>query len=452
MLVLALAACGSPPAKPSLSTTPSAIAVSPPPSPAPTSTHNPDFPWPQYLGSLARFGVGPASPALDSVKATWSAPLDGLEYAEPLLAQGRVFAATEDDSVYAIDVASGSLAWHVNLGSPMRASQLPCGDIDPSGITSTPAIDPITSTLYAVGFLQPGRHVLFALDLANGSIRWQRTIDPPSLSPLVHQQRGALTIADGRVYVPYGGLYGDCGDYRGWMVASSLDGTGGLLSYEVKAAREAGIWAPGGAVVGPTGDLFVAAGNAEGQGFNYGNSVIRLRPDLTEVDHWAPTNWAALNASDTDVGSITPALLEDGLLFQAGKEGVGYLVNSDHLGGVGGELYSARVCDGLDYGATAYSPPMLYVPCRGIGITALRVSGSSFSIAWKASGGGYTPVVAGGWLWTIGPSQLVQVALDTGAVHATYPLPGVASFATSTPGYGALFVPAGDHLVRFAPG
>ena len=418
----------------------------------PTSTPNPDFPWQQYLGGAARFGIGPASPALDSVKASWSAPLDGIEYAAPLLASGHVFVATEADSVYAIDAASGALVWHVNLGAPMRRSQLPCGDIDPSGITSTPAIDPSSSTLYAVGFLQPGRHVLFALDLATGSVRWQRTIDPPSLSPLVHQQRGALTIASGRVYVPFGGLYGDCGDYRGWVVASSLDGSGGLLSYEVKAGREAGIWAPGGAVVGPSGDLFVAVGNAEGAGFNYGNSVIRLRPDLTEADYWAPSNWAALNASDTDVGSITPALLENGLLFQAGKAGVGYLVNSNHLGGVGGEVYSERVCDGLDYGATAYSPPMLYVPCRGIGVTALAVSGSSFSIAWKSPGGGYTPVVAGGWLWTIGRSQLVQVALDSGTVHATYGLPGAAAFATSTPGYGALFVPAGDHLVRFAPG
>ena len=139
--------------------------------------------------------------------------------------------------------------------------------------------------------------MLFALDLANGSIRWQRVIDPPSLSPLVHQQRSALTIANGRVYVPYGGLLGDCGNYRGWVVASALDGTGGLLSYEVKAAREAGIWAPGGGVVGPTGDLFVAVGNAEGAGFNYGNSVIRLRPDLSEADYWAPANQKATAAN-----------------------------------------------------------------------------------------------------------------------------------------------------------
>ena len=293
-------------------------------------------------------------------------------------------------------------AWQQHLGDPIRGGSLPCGNIDPSGITSTPVIDPSTATLYAVGFVQPGRHVLWALDTATGAIRWQRTIDPPALSPRVHQQRSALTLSKGRVYVPYGGLYGDCGDYRGWVVASSADGKGDLLSYQVKASREGGIWAPGGAVVDPSGNLFVAVGNAEGSGFNYGNSVIRLTPDLAQADYWAPSNWAALNASDTDVGSITPALLADGLVFQAGKAGIGYLIHSSPMGGVGGEVFSARVCNGLDYGAVAYAPPFLYVPCRYVGVTALAFGSGRFSVAWKVAGGGNTPVVAGGWLWTIG--------------------------------------------------
>jgi hypothetical protein len=409
-----------------------------------------DAPWPQYLRSAGRFGVGPASPALDSIAQAWSGALDGAEYAEPLLAASRVFAATENNSVYAFDAISGAPAWHVQLGAPMRGSSLPCGNIDPSGITSTPAIDPATSTLYAVAFLQPGRHVLFALDLGTGATRWQRTIDPPSLSPLVHQQRSALTFAGGRVYVPFGGLYGDCGDYRGWVVASSADGSGDLLSYEVKAAREAGIWAPGGAVTDPAGNLFVAVGNAEGSGFNYGNSVIRLSPDLKEADYWAPSNWASLNASDTDVGSISPALLQDGLLFQAGKAGTGYLVRSDHLGGVGGEVFSAQVCNGRDYGATAYSPPFLYVPCRFTGVTALQVGAGRFDIVWKVAGGGNTPILAGGWLWTMGGTSLVQADPATGAVHSRTQLPETVPFATPAAGYGHLYLPGPGELLAYA--
>ena len=450
-MVLGAAACGNQAARPAKpSPTPSgAAAASPSGAPSPSAVI--DAPWPQYLGSSARFGVAPSIPALDAITQAWSASLDGDEYAEPLLASGHVFAATENDSVYSFDAASGSLAWHVQLGQPMRAAQLPCGNIDPSGITGTPAIDPATATLYVVAYLQPGRHVLFALDLDTGATRWQRTIDPPALSPRVHQQRSALTFSGGRVYVPFGGLFGDCGDYRGWIVASAADGSGDLLSYEVKASREAGIWAPGGAVADPAGNLFVAVGNAEGAGFNYGNSVIRLTPDLKETDYWAPANWASLNASDTDVGSISPALLQDGLLFQAGKAGVGYLVRSDHLGGVGAEVFSAQVCNGRDYGATVYSPPFLYVPCRFVGVTALRVGAGRFDIAWKVAGGGNTPILAGGWLWTMGGTSLVQVDPATGAVRSRTELPETVSFATPAAGYGRLYVPGHHLLVAYGP-
>jgi outer membrane protein assembly factor BamB len=449
LVLISAATCGNPSAqKPKTSPSPRASATATP-APEP-SIVTVDAPWATFLGSSGRFGVGFSSPSLDSLKQAWAVPLDAAQYAQPLLAFGHVFAATENNTVYSFDAATGAPAWQQHLGDPIRGGSLPCGNIDPSGITSTPVIDPGTATLYAVGFVQPGRHVLWALDTATGAIRWQRTIDPPALSPRVHQQRSALTFSKGRVYVPYGGLYGDCGDYRGWVVASAADGTGDLLSYRVKSGREGGIWAPGGAVVDPAGNLFVAVGNAEGSGFNYGNSVIRLTPDLVEADHWAPVDWASLNATDTDVGSITPALLENGLVFQAGKAGIGYLINGSSMGGIGGELFSARVCNGLDYGAVAYAPPFLYVPCRYVGVTALRVSGNRFDIAWTVAGGGNTPVVAGGWLWTINGSTLVQVALDTGAVHSRTPLAGGAAFATVSAGYGRLYVPAGSVLVALA--
>ena len=53
------------------------------------------------------------------------------------------------------------------------------------------------------------------------------------------------------------------------------------------------------------------------------NAVIRLSGDLQPLDYWATANWAALSRSDTDVGSIGPALLDDDQVFQSGKNGVG---------------------------------------------------------------------------------------------------------------------------------
>src|SRR5438270_5372820 len=100
-------------------------------------------------------------------------------------------------------------------------------------MTSTPVIDPTSHVVYAVGRLQPDHHELFALDLAGGAVRFRRGLDPPGADPAALQQRGALALANGRVYVPFGGSFGDCGQYRGAVVASSLDGGGDLLVYTV---------------------------------------------------------------------------------------------------------------------------------------------------------------------------------------------------------------------------
>jgi len=104
-----------------------------------------------------------------------------------------------------------------------------------------------------------------------------------------------------------------------------------------------------------------------------------------------------------------------------------------------------------NYGAVAYAPPFLYVPCRDIGVTALRLGSNRFDVAWKAAGGGNTPVLAGGWLWTIGGTSLFQVALDSGAIKTRTALPGAAAFATVSAGYGRLYVPAGSLLVALGP-
>jgi hypothetical protein len=65
--------------------------------------------------------------------------------------------------------------------------------------------------VYAVGMLSgPLRHELFALRLADGGVAWHRVVDPPGALPRVHQQRGSLNLANGRVYFSYGGFAGDC--------------------------------------------------------------------------------------------------------------------------------------------------------------------------------------------------------------------------------------------------
>ena len=144
--------------------------------------------------------------------------LDGAVYASPIVVGGVTIVATEQDSVYGLE-RLGANGGEVSLGSPAPMSQLPCGNIDPLGITGTPVYDRSTGLVYLVAeHGGPPRHELVALDPADGSIRWRTSLDLPGVDAAAMQERGALTITGGSVWVPFGGLNGDCGAYKGRLV------------------------------------------------------------------------------------------------------------------------------------------------------------------------------------------------------------------------------------------
>ena len=408
--------------------------------------------WPTYHADLARTGVDRSSPPLRGLRRIWSAQLDGQVYAEPLVVGNRVYAATENNTVYALNAGNGRVAWRRHLGTPVDASTLPCGNISPvTGITGTPAIS--GGTLYAVAFLSGYRHVLFGLRLPGGKVQMRRGVDAPASDPRVHQERSALSVSHGRVYVEYGGLTGDCGPYRGRVVSVRARGKARTKVFTVGVNREGGIWAPSGAGIDRKGNVFVATGNGDStSAFDFGNAVIRLTPKLKQTSFWRPTNAAELNSNDTDLGSVGPALLGGGRLFAIGKEGVGVTLSASNLGGVGGQLFQGEVCGGGSFGGTAYQAPLLFVPCTD-GLAALRVTGSSFSTVWKsASFSAGPPIVAGGAVWSIdtGSGTLTGFAPDSGRIVATESLGPVTHFATPSAGGGRLFAPASSQVVAFA--
>lgn len=65
--------------------------------------------WPTYHGDNSRSGFDSADPAYTTVVRAWSATLDGSQYASPLVANGTVVAATENDSVYAFSTGGSPL-------------------------------------------------------------------------------------------------------------------------------------------------------------------------------------------------------------------------------------------------------------------------------------------------------------------------------------------------------
>jgi hypothetical protein len=322
--------------------------------------------------------------------------ISGHLYAQPLYwrppgsASGLLLAATEDNDVYAIDAGSGREIWVRSLGRPVPLSTLPCGNIDPLGITGTPVIDEASQAIYADAMVADAagpHHQVFALSLKDGSPLPGWPVDVAEALAARGQrfnardqnQRGALAVLNGRVYVPYGGHYGDCGEYRGWIVGIGVRNPRDVVIWSTRA-RGGGIWAPGG-IASDGRSLFVATGNTIGVStWSDGEAVFRLAPDLRRQDvaedFFAPTDWRTLDSRDADLGGTNPLPLDvpsagrtEALILALGKDARAYLLNRNRLGGLGGSLASEIVATRPIHTAPATYPggEGVYVAFQGSG-------------------------------------------------------------------------------------
>jgi outer membrane protein assembly factor BamB len=467
-LAVVVAACGS--AVPSTTTGPNptptqapsptaTVAPTPTATPTPTPTPTPEpiaADWPVYHLDPQRTGNQLAFPSFaGSLTQAWSAKLDGAVYAEPLVVGGHVIAATENDTVYSLDPATGTVLWQQHLGTPVRLATLPCGDIDPLGITGTPAFDPTTGLVFAVAEVSGPKHVLFALDPATGSVSWSRGVDLPGDSPTTHQQRPALAVANGYVYIGFGGLAGDCGQYVGEVVGVPASGTGNTISYRVPVAREGAVWAPGGPVVDAAGNLYVSTGNGSStSGYDGSDSVVQLSPTLTMLSRFAPSTWAADNAGDADLGSLSPVLVPGGWVFQAGKSGRGYVMRQGALGGIGGQVSSAPVC--AAFGGAAQSGSTIYVPCRSVLQQVTVGADGKLASGWttRSGIGGGPPVIGGGVVWSVNTEggRLYVIDPATGVEIASISVGALPHFASPTLWGGHVLVGTMSGVVSVAVG
>lgn len=401
--------------------------------------------WGTYHADPARSGFLPGIPDPTHLSQRWRDQLDGAVYAAPLVVAGKVIVATENNSLFALNAVNGQIQWHTSVGKPVPLSSLPCGDIDPLGITGTPVYDAQTGLIFAVAEIQGPAHVLVGLDAQTGQVKVRRLVDPAGSDPQVQQERGALALHGGRIYIAFGGLDGDCGDYHGFVVATRTDGMGPLLSYQVPSPREGGIWTPPGPVIDKQGNVYVAVGNgAITQGnWDHSDSILRLSPTLQLEDGFAPQSWQDDNATDADLGSMGPVLLSDGLLFAHGKTGQGYLLNANHLGGIGGQLQTFSPCGSGSYGGAAVRGRSIFIPCSN-GLSEAKLgTGANLSPGWQApqqvKG---SPVVGGNTVYSLDSAAGVLYALDatTGSVRATIAVGAVNRFATPSLAQKSIFV------------
>ncbi len=427
--------------------------------------------WTVYHGDPAGTGTAASAGRVDTASRAWtSAALDGEIYGEPLVSAGRVYVATENNTVYALSAATGKVAWSRHLATPVPSGSLPCGDIAPTvGITGTPVIDPARSEIFVVADeVVQGRpaHVLAGLSTSTGQVEMTRDVDPPGADTAALLQRTGLTLAGGRVVFGFGGNDGDCAAYRGRVVAvPEAGGPPAMFTVDAKTGQSQGaVWMGGAApAVDARGDVWVSVGNGSvyqaSRGYDNSDSVLDLSPSMRLLQYFAPADWASDNSRDFDM-SAEPVLLADGQVLLAGKSPTAYLLNGAHLGGIGGQLASlSSACDSdIDGGAAAVGRTV-YLPCvSGIVAVAAATSPPGLRLLWRSGTGGGPPIVAGGLVWTISQAgTLFGLDPQTGQARQQAAIGTLANhFPTPSVGAGLLLAPSANRVVAFraagAPG
>lgn len=445
---------------------------------ASVSSSSPSSPvsWTTYHDDPAGTGVEANVSKVTTTSLAWaSRVLDGQLFGEPLVDGDSVYVATENDTVYALSAANGTVEWSAHLGPSVPSGALPCGDISPGvGVTGTPVIDASRREIFVVAALyvngKPSHH-LYGLSLATGKVELNEDVDPPGADPSALLQRTGLALDAGQVVFGMGGNFGDCGSYRGRVIAVAEAG-GAPRVFTVDAAAgesEGAVWMGGAApVVDRHGDIWVSTGNGSvvSAEHSYDNSdgVLELSPSLRRLQYFAPADWAADNAADRDL-STAPMLLPDGQVMIAGKSRIVYLLNGSNLGGIGGQkaAFAGRqqngemgtACDSNIDGGAAVQGMTVFLPCMS-GIEAIRASASppALRMLWTTSTGGGPPIVAGGLVWTIGQNGVLyglsessgkieqQVAIGVPANH----------FPTPSAGDGLLLATCATSVVAFHAG
>ena len=298
------------------------------------------------------------------------ARLSGNVYAQPLYIEGgpsgpMIIAVTESNNVYALNATTGTVIWQRNLGPPVT-SGLPCGNINPLGITGTPVVDLASRSLFLDAMIDgvTKKHFIYSLNVDTGATNtgWPVDVNATAIyngmtfTSLVQNERGGLALVNGRVYVSYSGHGGDCGAYHGWVVGVDIANPSNVTAWATTAIG-GGIWGHGGVASDGT-NMFVVTGNTFNTGGNWmgGEAIIRLQagPLFTgqPTDYWAPTNWLSLDNSDTDLGGVSATLIDvpgatpSQLVLALGKDRNAYLLNRNNLGGITAPVAQANMVSG----------------------------------------------------------------------------------------------------------
>jgi len=322
--------------------------------------------------------------------------VDDQLYTQPLIVTGVevgggthdiVYVTTVNNSVYAFDAndaAAEAPIWHVNFGTPanLHSANFGCLDINGQmGIIGTPVIDKVRGVLYVVALTRAGAvtgaHTgytqrLHALDLATGADLPESpvAIQAPDFNALMQNQRPALMLANGMVYVGYAS-HCDKDPYHGFLMAYDAKTLAQVAVFNSSpTGSEASFWQSGqGPAADADGNVYAVTGNGSWDGVrNFSESFLKFTPQLKLLDWFTPTNHFALDKADNDLNSSGATLIPGThLVVGGGKEGVLYTLDTRKLGHLGDEQAiqhfkaTASHLHSLVYWESAKSGNLLYV-------------------------------------------------------------------------------------------
>src|SRR6476660_5296864 len=296
----------------------------------------------------------------------------GNVYAQPLYIEGgpngpMVIAVTESNNIYALNAVTGTIIWQRTVGAPV-SSGLPCGNINPVGITGTPVVDLASRSLFFDALIDGAnkKHFIYSLNVDTGAtnagwpvdVNATATYNGMTFASLVQEERGGLALVNGIVYVAYSGYNAD----RGWVGGVDINNPSNVHAWATTAFG-GGIWGHGGVASDGT-NMFVVTGNTFNTGGNWmgGEAIIRLQAGPTwtgqPTDYWTPTNWFSLDNTDTDLGGVSatvinvPGATPSQLVLALGKDHNAYLVDRNNLGGIALPVAQASV-GGINRGTSA---------------------------------------------------------------------------------------------------
>jgi outer membrane protein assembly factor BamB len=322
--------------------------------------------------------------------------VDDQIYTQPLVVTGvavdggtrdLVYVTTVNNSVYAFDANDAEArqpVWHVNFGIPanLHSENFGCLDINGQmGIIGTPVIDKARGVLYVVALTRAGpadsphsgfTQRLHELDLATGADLPESpvTISAPDFNALMQNQRPALMLANGMVYIGYAS-HCDKEPYHGFLMAYDAKTLAQVTVFNATpTGSEASIWQSGqGPAADAEGNVYVVTGNGTWDGVkNFSESFLKLTPRLKLLDWFTPTNHFALDKEDADLNSSGATLIPGTrLVLGGGKAGALYTLDAGNLGHLGDEhalqhfQATASHLHSLVYWQSAHKGNLLYV-------------------------------------------------------------------------------------------